>query len=412
MKIWDYDKLGNRCGAKIAHSSKKETADLISSTYFNPSTETETLYCITFDLDAHRADICWKDQDGKLDWGKMGSFLFLMYPWVRDRITFSIRSTGGKGLALMIAITPMELVDSTESNQRLAKAVQKKIFLLLNHHGMGADEAALGLKRDFPNWQNPNKIVDGEEYLLKAIQSDKNRPAILSELIKELNKLPFCSDYIAKKGNEEFLYPDLRVESKFAALYLVLLEKMIYEEEYTVELTTKEVMLITGVSEKTALKMLNSGLFWLNIEYLGKGQGWRLTISPDTALTARAEALVGKKAPQKAEKKIDVVADLKSPEKVEDGERNEWITKLCLILKHSGVDRSQALILLNKQIVRIEGHRYSRNCRNAARILLNIYNNRPESFGCKADILTSNDRLMSVLNPLGENTLREYGTKL
>lgn len=167
FKNWVWDHCGQRKSAVSVRPLRGEYADLVNTCYYNPSTRTETLYCLAFDLDAHRADGHWKDAAGALDWALISAWLETTHPEIFKFIFAAVRSTGGKGLALYIAVRPLELVPATKKAQLAAKTLQEKLVLLSNRNDLGADPSAAGLKRDFCNWKNPAKIVYGNESPLR-----------------------------------------------------------------------------------------------------------------------------------------------------------------------------------------------------------------------------------------------------
>jgi len=406
FKNWIYDSEGKRAGAEAIRPLRREDADLVSSAYYNPSSQTQTVYTLVWDLDSHRADSCWKDQDGRLDWGKMGNHLTENHPEIMKYAMAAIRSTGGKGIALMLAITPLEITKSTESCQRAARVLQLHILRLLNHYEMGADLGALGLVRDFPNWLNPHRVIDGDQEVLKFIQSEKNRPPVLTELLSYTSKLPFCCDYEKKKGSDSYLYPDLRSEAKLAILYEKLHTKFFDEDFSEVEMTTKEISELTGLSLPFLRKFLKTGTHWLESEWIDKRVGWLLRVAVSREMTDRAEALLTPGTSVEERRSIDCSEPLSKPEEVEDGERNEWITKAALMLKHNGIVEGRARYLLGSHVQRISGFKFSRNCRNVEKIISNLYRNKPEMFGCRENQDLEN-WIFEPLKPLSIKPSRE-----
>jgi hypothetical protein len=401
FKNFSYDADGKRLGAYPIFPLKRHQADLINTAYFNPSKKTKTVYCLMWDLDSDRASSDWKREDGSLDWPKMADHLIENHLQLMDQVTMALRSTSGKGIHLVVAITPLEIVDSTESCQRLAQVVQAQVFNLLSHYEMGVDRGALGLERDFVNWHNKENIIDGSIEALKVVQSDKNRPPVLSMLSTYLNTVPMCSNYKHKKGDESLLYPDIRSEAKFALLYYALHTQYFDEDRTTVELTVKEIHQLTGLSYPTIKKVLSNGLHWLETEYLGHFEGWALTIKLDKNLTERAYSLLeAEKTLPTLRNELNLTKPLEKPEEVTDGMRNEWITRVSLMLKHAGIEKSRALVILKHHVSRVDGAAWSRNCKNALRILDNIYFNKPELFN-----------LRGGLNPT-DIWLLEFKTKL
>jgi len=248
---------------------------------------------------------------------------------------------------------------------------------------MGCDPGGLGLVRDFPNWLNPTRVIDSIENVLRFLQSEKNRPPVLTELLSYTSILPFCCDYEKKKGSDSYLYPDVRSEAKLALLYEKLHTDFFDEDLSEVGMTTKEICELTGLSLQFLRKFLKTESHWLESEWVDKRVGWLLRVTVSREMTDRAEALLSPGTSVEEKRSIDCSEPITKPEEVEDGERNEWITKAALILKHNGIGEGRAKYLLGSHVQRIEGFKFSRNCRNVEKIISSIYRNKPEMFGCR-----------------------------
>lgn len=379
FKKWTYDKDGNRSDAVVIRPLFKAHADLINTCYYNPATKTQTLYCLVWDLDANRADAKWLDAEGRLDWQKMRETLFVSHPELAGYVVAAIRSTGGKGLALMLGITPMELSLSTINNQKLAFAVQKRLLQLLNYYGMGADPGALGLKRDFANWKDQSRWLDDSEENIKRIQRER-RP-VLRELNDYLSTISQLT-YRPKKGDESYLYPDLRAERGLAKLYTYLLDDYLDGENCSY-LKWSQLVELTGLSRPFLRSFLSKDCSWLVTEWCGRVEGWRLTLKPKNNLSMRAYQLKAGIEQIASANTIDLNGSVKPPSAVEDGERNHCLTKAVLKLKHAGIEESEALRSMQSYARQIPGHEMSRNCRSVSSIVKSIYFNKPHYFGCK-----------------------------
>ena len=371
FKNWLWDDSGARKSAVAICPLRGEYADLIHTCYYNPATRTETLYCLALDLDAHRADEKWKTKAGVLHWPRIKKWLAENHPEILKYVFAVVRSTGGKGLALYIALRPLELIYKTKKAQFAIKTLQEKLLLLFNAHGLGADPSAIGLRRDFCNWTDPTKLVYDKVLVLRAVQAQKT--PVVRNLLAYLK--PFgLANYIKKSERQGLLYPDLRAERKLSKLYLHLYDAWLGGEK-TVQLSVADIRKIAGLSRPFIEKFLKAPPAWLQAEYLSRGEGWRLAIRLDTALTCRSSALSTGRAA------VDLTNQLLKAELVEDGQRNLWITKACLLLKHNGTTERTALDLIKDHVSRIPGADSSTNCKNAAKILSSIYANHQDLFG-------------------------------
>lgn len=382
FKNWTWDDDGKRSRPVVVRPLKRECADLVNTCYHNPASGTKTLYTIVWDLDAHRAEDQWKTKDGKLKWNLIRNFLVESYPDLVKYIFAAVQSTSGKGIALALAISPMELIEGTQTAQNAARALQHKILHLLNHSGLGADPGALGLERDFPNWHDNNRLLYSNQMLLSAVQARYERRPIVTELLQYLKQFPFLS-YQRKRGCEDLLYHDIRAEVKLAKFYMHALNDWSWKENTaSAQLSTKEIREITGLSKPFLLKFLSTPPSWLETEWMGKAEGWRLYIKFDRKLTCRADDLMDR-IPKHPSDSKSFSEPLKRPSEVEDGERNGWLTQALLLLKHHGVEQDRARELIKGHIPLIPGFEWSRNCKEVEQIIRSIYRGKPHLFGIK-----------------------------
>lgn len=129
-------------------------SDYISSAWLNPD-GTRVPYCIPLDIDAKGTDRKWLDIEGRIKWERAFAFLQKTYSGIFDYVLFIVLSTGGKGIHLGIAISPI-VKDGGEGSVKtsfLARQAQEALVRLLKHHGLGADNSALGLVREVPNFK-------------------------------------------------------------------------------------------------------------------------------------------------------------------------------------------------------------------------------------------------------------------
>jgi hypothetical protein len=377
FKDWTWDHLGQRQAPKIVcgSSGKGQYADLINTCYYNPGKRTHTLYCIALDLDAHRAKDEWKTKQGSLKWARIKRYLQETHPELFHFVFAVVRSTGGKGLAIYFAVAPLELRDSNQKAQRAAKALLEQLLDLFNRIGLGADPSAVGLKRDFCNWRNSKKTLFQNLFVLKSVQSDSY--PVIKELLRYLK--PFkLAPYVKKSSRLDLLYSDQRAETKLAHLYQHLYKEAL-DGESTLAMSVKKIMALTALSRPFVEKLLKKPPRWLKTEYLNREEGWDLTICLDRDLSQRASQLLTSKV---SEQNLFGKSLIK-PEKVKDGFRNHWITHACLILKHSGQNKAQAIKILEHHIRSIPGFRESRNCRHFKSIVKSVYGSKKELFSVK-----------------------------
>ena len=150
-------RLGDEGQKIISHEGtgwKHFSDDYISSAYVN-SNGTKVAYCIPLDIDAKDTDDKWLDAEGVIDWEKSLAFLQEKYPKIFQYTLFVVRSTGGKGMHIGLAISPIVKDRKAGSDKTLFLAKQAQIALirLLKHQGFGADMSAVGVIRDLPNWR-------------------------------------------------------------------------------------------------------------------------------------------------------------------------------------------------------------------------------------------------------------------
>lgn len=380
FKKWLWDSNGKRVGAEEVRPLKHEHADLINTCYRNPAKCSETLFCLGWDLDAHRAEDSWKTKGGKLKWSPIKKLLFEKHPEIFQHIFAVVRSTSGNGLAIFIAISPLELVPSTSKAQRAARALQQKILILLNRYGLGADEGALGLKRDFCNFLNPERCVYTNTFILKAVQA--SRIPVVRELLRYLNPMEL-NPYVKKKDREGLLYANIGAERKLAKLYMHLYENCDQDRGFcTGQFSKSELRKITQLSLPFLASFLKNPPEWLFTEYYDCDHEWGLCLKLDNNLTKRAIELIEARSQQTCDDTAkDFSGSLERPELIQDGNRNHWITKATLLLKHYGVPENRASELMTHHVSSIPGSEGSTNCKNVKRIVRSIYANHRDLFG-------------------------------
>ena len=397
----------NSCGIRAALTTNmRERADLISTAYYNPATDTKTVHSLAFDLDYDKADERWK-AGGKLDWSAIADFLIENEPLIARSISFAAWSSSGRGIGVAVSISPLEIVPSTFRAQISAFTLQNHIITIFNGYGMGADPAAVGLVRDMPNWLNPEKIVARD--LVQKAAVDNSRISVVSDLLKYTNGHPFVR-YCKKSDRSDLLWPHERSEKKLSGLYLSLFDELSMSRCFSFS----DLKAHTGLSDNTLYKVLTSPPGWLRVERINKYEGYRLTLIPQPMLTHRAELLSDLKTGDKIRESVPALklvppVDLKRPDEVEDGERNAYLTKIALTLKHGGIHESETLGVLKMAAGEIPGSTFSRNCRSAASIGRSIYKNKPSLFGIKGFDSIPEWLLIKDKKPFGvEETLKTF----
>lgn len=343
-------------------AAARETADLIETCYHNPANGTKTAHTLTIDLDYDKAKPRWF-ADGKMDHQAILGHLRDEEPAIADAITEVVRSSGGKGLALAIAISPIDVCRPSSSRiSQLACLVQSRIVRILNRYGMGADPAALGLARLMPNFFNTQKALFSDQG--KRREVDRLGKPVIQSLLNATNKHPLLRSEVA------YLWPHKTAEVKLAKLYEHLLD-----EGSIAYLTTSELVSLTGLSVVTAHKVLKSPPEWLQVAPRpSKFEPWELVLSPTAGYSARASELLSGKAKLKMEGRYVT----QMPCEVEKGERNAWLTSIALLLKWADYGEALTLRMLKSMINHIPGHQTSTSCANVERLVRSIFANRPD----------------------------------
>ncbi len=372
---WSYDAEGKRAAVPIYgnQSDKRSSFPLICTTIKNEGTGTETLVWIHFDLDYKRADKKWRS-DEKLDWPKISETLRSEVPALFQYITGVTRSSGGKGLGLMLSISPLELIEETKDIQKLAFRLQAWIIDILNYYGMGADKGASGLKRLMPNIFNSERLLDRDEVTEAIIQT--KRPRVIQDLLFKLRfhtalKLP------CKRERSDLLWPDIRVEESCARLYMDLLDRV--GPWGSEQLSAQNLISQYGLAKNTAYKLLANPPKWL-ISHPVQGEGYRISIYPSRELTDRALELLSGRGVRKGQPRLSSfnVALISAPEEVEAGERNSWLVSVVLGCKWKGIAQAEVLRALKEAVKRVPSYRSSRSLRgDMQRIIRSLYAHDP-----------------------------------
>ncbi|HYX36613.1 MAG TPA: hypothetical protein VE954_26180 [Oligoflexus sp.] len=377
--LWSYED-GKRIAVPVGgvRSDKRAEYPLISTTIMNEGTRTETLIWLHFDLDFKRADKKWI-RDGKMDWPTIGATLTEDVPMFLRYLAYVVRSSGGKGLSLVLAISPLELIDETGDVQKLAFKVQNMVIRILSYNGMGADEGARGLKRLMPNMLRSDRVLDQAEFVQQMIQ--KRRPRVLQNLLYALRFHPALRSQ-NKQDRDDILWPDTRVEKPLARLYADLLDSV--GPWGTEQMRAREIMARYGISKNTVYKLLANPPKWLGVERL-IAEGIRLTIRPDRSLTDRAYTLIETRT--SSNRQLPRIWTIESPENVRAGERNQWLVSLIVCCKKKGFGQVETRAALSRIITRVPGWQKSQSLtRGLSSILRSLYHHRSSLKGTLPDL--------------------------
>ena len=384
FRYWHFDDQGGRIASSRAPKGRAaHVPDLVNTAYRNAD-GSKTIYGLAFDLDAHRADRIWLDGEGRLDWPRIMAMLTANHVVIAYQVSHAVRSTGGKGIALVIAITPLPIMSSTASNQRTAQNLQSRLIHFFNDLGLGADPGARGLERDFPNFQNPDRLLLENRLVLR--RAEESRDPILTKLHAYLNQINL------QQRRDSRIYPDARAETGLAKLVGWLLGA--YDPGFELPVpgylsgqelwvSNKELRSVSGLSAPFLRGFLQSPPDWLEAEYMN-GEGWRLRIPLGSAvqmLLPRAEALLAAIPSAMPRKILFSVGTIKEPHLVGEDERNAWLTAMALTYKWHGFSQEEALAKILLRLQQVPGYEYSRNCRQVRSIARAIYQNLPETAG-------------------------------
>ncbi|MFW7382402.1 MAG: hypothetical protein ACOH5I_26630 [Oligoflexus sp.] len=363
-KNWRFQN-GIRAGAYSVNPVERPMADLISTAVKNPAKGTQTVLTLDLDIDFKRTQDKWLNGD-RVDWQKVSSHLREQHEPVFDAIDAVVMSTSGSGFHLLIGVQPLEMGYNPRQQwfRYRAETVQRRLIKLLNDAGIGADPAAAGLVRDYPNHFKTERLLYGSELRLTESQrfSSPDKIEALDEYLESIG--------YPRKDKAEAPFGEARVAQGVAKLYLHLAEAFA-DGDPCVMMPLSKIQSITGSSAPFLRKLLKESPEWLLAEWCGKGEGWKLGIRDNLKLLRAAErASEGQIRRQRSARSY---FELCPPEDVEDGERNEWLWRLAVLLKLAGYVEFEALRLIGDAIKRIPGGRASRNCRSYRSIVGSIY---------------------------------------
>ena len=361
-----------------APKSMRKDYPLISTAILNPSTGTETLVWLHFDLDFEKADKTWCEDD-VLCWRKISEALAAETPVFFKYLTRVTRSSGGRGLSLALAVSPVELIEETGHVQYLAHLLQSRMIQIMRFLGLGADEGARGLNRLMPNPFRESHVVDFNEIMEWDVQV--KRPRVIQEMLIAISRHKAFRPQ-PKREQKDLLWPNARVEPACARLYLDILDEA--GPWGSMQLSFKE-FCTYGFSRNTAYKILAAPPRWLKCEAIA-GEGYRLSLCAEKALSDRAALVKDGLQASAAEPEGQSInmsqTYLSAPERVLPGERNRWLVSLALCSKWKGIDLEAALKALKSAAQRVPSYDSSLSLtREFGRIVGSIYRHSKESFG-------------------------------
>ncbi|RYZ89625.1 MAG: hypothetical protein EOP04_06325, partial [Proteobacteria bacterium] len=331
----------------------------------------ELFYGIALDLDFEKAAGEWKSR-GKLDPKKMRAFLAANYPALNRYLCTWTRSTGGKGLGVILFVDPFLLRHEKTGGVRFkAEQVQRIVQKVLNSHGFGCDEEASGLLRFTPNWRNRRKLLYIDDITIRRVQRDNEPHNVLSQVFNELRRAPMFKGPTRKdlvKSGVRFAVKD-KAEEGLSKLYAHILDSD--PKALMLQSSFEELSKISGLSIPT----LRSHIFdasWLEVEPVF-GEGLRITLKPSPELSEKA--ISGSRTQSFKPRLISSAEDwdLPHPEHVQAGERNNYLWRRAVILRNEGQTLDNALSILSDEVRRIPGAEKSRNCRKLESIVSSIY---------------------------------------
>lgn len=376
-----------------------DNANLISTAIRNPAKGTYSIYGITFDIDADLTDASLLDSEGMVDWEKVRARIEEKLPWLMPRITYAVRSYSGKGIGLLIWIRSVEKVSDNIKVLTLGGALQRRLRELFTVLGVGADPEASGLHRDMANWLDLSRRLYAND--IERARVEREHIPVITELLGHVNK-HYIENYVAKADRPEVLYPDFRGERPLAHAYLKLFDDY-YQGKSRSEIfrmdSSKDLKELLGVSKSLFYKLLKAGgLPWLSIERVE--DGFRIEFFPCGAQTERASNIVsGKlKGDRLYNGRLDLSSIIPEPEMVVDGERNSFVTRVAVEMKHCGVMEADACAAIEAIAREIPNYHHSWSARNAARICRSVFFHRSE---------LKEIRLGQALPEFIERTLRE-----
>jgi hypothetical protein len=377
----------------------------LQSTYMYNQDGSEVLRYIRLDIDAEKTLDCWKE-DGAVSWTLISRELE-KYPVIRKQVEKVILSRSKRGLHILVGIAPLPLISEAIKAQILARKIQSNLITCFNELGIGADPAGRGLKLLFSTYRNHDNVVHSNQILTKNIEkSAKKFGGVRVNYLNILNNA--CEEMLVnlgiKKGNR--LYPDLRLETKIAKLFLFTLgmyrpldlnstffeHKNATDQDYfniinyakinTIELDYDQIAEIMGTNKRNIY-----GKFWekeeikelFNIEK-AIDNTIKLSVKETRNLHKKIQRALSIWNYQPSELKLNLIR----PENVLDGSRNSAIVSWALAMKWNGIAPESALNCLTELVKFIPDYENAKKSCKKSQLkstVASIYRNRKELEG-------------------------------
>lgn len=388
--------------------NRTDNPDLQSTHMFNQD-GSEVLRYIRLDIDANKTLPCWKDENGAVSWPLISGELEKnpdLRP-IKRQIEKVTLSRSKKGLHILIGIAPLPLSSESVKAQMLARKIQSNLITCLNEIGIGADPYGKGLKVLFSTYRNQDNLIHSNQILSKNIEkSGKKLGGVRINYLNILNNA--CEKWLVSlgiKGGYK-LYPDIRLETKIAKLFLFTLgmyhpievnstlfdNKVTTNQDYitnisyakinTIELNYEQIAEIMGTEKRNVY-----GKFWDKEEikslfYIDKtiDNTIRISVKDSVSLHKKIQRAIAIWNYQPSELKLNLIR----PENVLDGTRNSAITSWVLTMKWCGIEPKTALECVKEMVKNIPDHYSARkSCKDSQlqATVNSVYRNRRELEG-------------------------------
>lgn len=388
--------------------NRTDNPDLQSTYMFNQD-GSEVLRYIRLDIDANKTLPSWKDENGAVSWPLISGELEKnpdLRP-IKRQIEKVTLSRSKKGLHILIGIAPLPLSSESVKAQMLARKIQSNLITCLNEIGIGADPYGKGLKVLFSTYRNQDNLIHSNQILSKKIEkSGKKLGGVRINYLNILNNS--CEKWLVSlgiKGGYK-LYPDIRLETKIAKLFLFTLgmyhpievnstlfdNKVTTNQDYitnisyakinTIELNYEQIAEIMGTEKRNVY-----GKFWDKEEikslfYIDKtiDNTIRISVKDSVSLHKKIQRAIAIWNYQPSELKLNLIM----PENVLDGSRNSAIVSWTLAMKWCGIEPKTALECVKEMAKNIPNYYSARkSCKDSqlSATVNSVYRNRRELQG-------------------------------